>query len=67
MSCNIVTVSGMCHGISLGNRHIRYMVGVCDGYSATNAYTGWESSFHVIVEELRVEEVRECSGIPVTC
>jgi len=37
------SVSGMCHGISLGSHTITYAIGYCSGYSHTDAYTGWQS------------------------
>jgi len=63
-----VSVSGICHGISLGSHTITYAVGLCSGYNShTNALTGWQSSFHIFVEELRVDLVKICSSIPVNC
>jgi len=61
------SVSGMCHGISLGNHTITYAIGYCSGYNHTDAYTGWQSSFHIFVEELRVDLVKNCSSTPVNC
>jgi len=60
-------VSGICYGISLGNHSITYAVGQCVGFDGTDAYTGWQSSFHIFVEELRVDFVKTCSSIPVNC
>ncbi|KAF6039054.1 hypothetical protein EB796_002637 [Bugula neritina] len=60
-------VSGICHGISLGSHTITYAVGQCVGYNETDAHTGWQSSFHIFVEELRVDLVKICSSIPVDC
>mgnify|MGYP001791661988 CR=1 FL=1 len=62
------TVSGMCHGISKGSRTITYTVSTCSGYNPTEAYTGWQSSFHIIAEELRADLIKNCgSGTPVNC
>jgi len=62
-----ISVSGMCHGISLGNHTITYAIRNCHGYACTDAYTGWQSSFHIFVEELRVDLVKTCSSVPVNC
>ncbi|KAF6026444.1 CTHRC1 [Bugula neritina] len=62
-------VSGICHNVGIGSHTIQYSVGRCQGQSMdTDATTGWASSFTIVVEEVRVEELQtSCSGRPVTC
>jgi len=52
------SVSGICYELAAGSHTITYSVGKCDGFiDTTDAYTGWKSSFHIFVEELRVDLV----------
>jgi len=61
-------VSGICHGVSPESHNITYAVGACPTFAPTEAFTGWESSFHIIVEELRVDLVKACDpSKPVDC
>jgi len=64
-----IIVSGICHNVGIGSHTIQYSVGRCQGQSMdTDATTGWASSFTIVVEEVRVEELQtSCSGRPVTC
>ena len=60
-------VTGICFGVPSGFRVISYKVTKCDGFSYVYPTTGTESSFHIIVEELRLEEVEICTGNPLVC
>ena len=57
----------MCYGISAGSHTIVYAVNYPSGYSVTDAATGWQSAFFILVEEVRLDEQRSCSGNPVSC
>ena len=62
-----ILVSGMCHGILAGEHTVTYRVGACLETSIANAGTGFRSSFHIFIEELRVDLVKVCELNPVLC
>ena len=66
---SITTVTGVCHGISHGYHDIQYAVEGCPHYSGGEAQTGYDSSFHIFAEELRVDLQHVCpnNANPVNC
>lgn len=62
-------VSGVCNGVSQGSHDIGYGVGACEGNNGvSDALTGWGSSFHIFVEELRFDMLHTCGSTnPVAC
>ena len=66
---HVYTASGICFGISRSSLVISYNVGVCDGSSTfSETVTGLQSSFHVFVEEVRADLVKDCGiGAPINC
>jgi len=64
-NCKVLLVSGICHGLLSGAKEISYAVENQHGYSTVQ--TGYYSSFHIFIEELRVESVETCFGHPSTC
>jgi len=58
-------VSGICNGVPSGSHLIGYWIGACDGNFGVNGqgegYTGWMSSFIIIVEEILFESADTCS------
>ena len=66
---SITTVTGVCHGVSHGYHDIQYAVGACPHYAGGEAQTGYDSSFHIFAEELRVDLQHVCpnNANPVNC
>ena len=63
-----IAVSGICQGLTAGSYNISYAIGKCNSHSETDAAAGLGSSFHIIVEELRVDSINMCSAsFPVQC
>ena len=60
VSCSCFIVSGICHGLLAGNHSITYEAGTCNGYGVADVSTGRGSSFHIFVEELRLDLVKTC-------
>lgn len=58
----IVSVSGICDGISAGTHTITYAVGKVDNFDTPDAFIGWQSSFHIFVEELGADLVQSCDS-----
>ncbi|KAF6033553.1 hypothetical protein EB796_008146 [Bugula neritina] len=65
--CVTVSVSGVCQNISAGSLELSYAIEPCTGISASDALTGWGSSFNVFIEELRLSEVKVCGGSSFNC
>lgn len=65
----IFVVSGVCLGRTSGSYKISYHIGRCTGHgNYGEGYTGWGSSFHIIVEEIAFELTKTCAnGSPVNC
>jgi len=60
-------VSGICQGHGKGDKVIAYEVELCTGCSTADVHTGGNSIFNIFVEELRLTEVKKCSGSPANC
>lgn len=48
----LLTVEGLCEGISAGLVDVAVWVGTCSDYPKGDASTGWNSVSRIIIEEL---------------
>lgn len=63
-----LTVSRVCYIVAAGPRTKSYTVGACNDYTLTDASTGWQSSFHTFVEEMRADLMKDCGvSRPINC
>lgn len=52
----IVAVDGACYGLAKGDIEVTLQVGACDGFGATDAWTGFVSSRTVLVMEVIAQQ-----------
>ena len=57
-----VIVEGYCRGVAAGAVRVGWNIGQCrpqGAYDAGNAYTGWQATVRIIVEEVLVKDADE--------
>ena len=62
-----VAVSGICMKIEPGLHIITYGTDECASSTDPGSSTGWGSSFFIFIEELRLDEAKQCGGKPIDC
>ncbi|XP_071490014.1 collagen triple helix repeat-containing protein 1-like [Diadema antillarum] len=46
------SIQGYCHSLGAGSIDVKFMVGTCNGYGSSDAYTGWNSASRMIIKEV---------------
>ena len=62
-----VVSSGICMQIGAVFYNITYGTDECTSSTDPVSSTGWGSSFFIFIEELRLDEAKQCGGKPIDC